>query len=95
MGKPQIKLAYDCLIWFNGETINFKADNGDELKVWGLCFSKELAHKDDLFCGLLKFYQAYLQASSIVQVKGGQIAPDFWELPSGNKITLQIRLFVV
>lgn len=84
------RLAYDSIILFDSLPIYISDDYGKEITIYGICYNSQAAHDEDIFVRMVNSYICYLRGSEIVQNKGGQLAPDFWELPNGNKITLQI-----
>ena len=91
MEKVEIKLAYDSLIYFNSIPITILDDAGEKINIYGILYNKQSAHEEDLFLGFfVNRYICYLRACEIIQQKGGLLAPDFWELKNGNKITLQL-----
>lgn len=91
METVEIKLAYDSLIYFNSIPITILDDAGKKINIYGILYNKQSAHEEDLFLGFfVNRYICYLRACEIIQQKGGQLAPDFWELQNGNKITLQL-----
>ena len=91
MDTEEVKLPYDSIIYFNSTPITIINDEGNKITIHGILYKRQAAHDDDLYLGFfVNRYICYLMASEIVQQKGGQLAPDFWELPNGNKITLQL-----
>ncbi|MCH5234804.1 MAG: hypothetical protein J1E16_05880 [Muribaculaceae bacterium] len=91
MERFDFKLGYDSIIYFDSIPITILDDQGKEINIYGILYNRQTAHEEDLYLGFfVNRYICYLMASEIIQQKGGQLAPDFWELPNGNKITLQL-----
>ena len=91
MERFDFKLGYDSIIYFDSIPITILDDQGKEINIYGILYNRQSAHEEDLYLGFfVNRYICYLRASEIIQQKGGKLAPDFWELPNGNKITLQL-----
>ena len=82
-----IQPSFDGIVVFD-MPISIINDNGETHNIYGLLFDKKTKNADDLWQWQINRYICYLQAASEIQMKGGEISPEMWILPNGNKIYL-------
>ena len=82
--------SYDGLVIFDS-AIKILDDEQKPIFIYGLLFSKEQKHHDDLWQWELNRFLAYLMGCEKVQENKGKLAPEMWVLSNGNSINLKLE----